>query len=390
MKSATVFSDYLNHHQTAFAEAMMNENIDFMFVATTPFNEKRKEMGYRDMNQAEYVLRAYENKENESKAYHLAETSDIVIIGAASMKYAIQRLKKGGITYKATERYFKQGVDLLHFPRNYGRLLKNYIIQGQRYPLYILCSSAYTAYDVNLFSNYKGKCFKWGYFLEEPAEDYGCLRKQKEDETVRIIWAGRFLRWKHPELLVELANSLKENHYSFSMDIIGDGVMASKIKQKINEYHLKEYINLLGYIPPKKVQEHMKRANIFLLTSDFNEGWGVVLNEAMKNGCSVIASHACGSAPFLINNGINGFIYKNGDIEHLTQICKRLINDRELRDKTGKNAYDDMKQIWNSRIGAKRLLELTNAIKNGKDYCLYENGPCSSAHILANNWFNVQ
>ena len=45
------------------------------------------------------------------------------------------------------------------------------------------------------------------------------------------------------------------------------------------------------------------------------EGWGAVLNEAMNSGCACIASHAIGSAGFLIEHGENGFVYRDGDMD---------------------------------------------------------------------------
>jgi glycosyltransferase involved in cell wall biosynthesis len=59
---------------------------------------------------------------------------------------------------------------------------------------------------------------------------------------------------------------------------------------------------------PEAVRDHMEAADIFLFTSDFNEGWGAVLNESMNSACAVVASHAIGSVPFLLKDGENGFI----------------------------------------------------------------------------------
>lgn len=36
----------------------------------------------------------------------------------------------------------------------------------QRYPLYMLCASVYTATDCYIFGNYKRRTYKWGYFPE--------------------------------------------------------------------------------------------------------------------------------------------------------------------------------------------------------------------------------
>lgn len=46
----------------------------------------------------------------------------------------------------------------------------------------------------------------------------------------------------------------------------------------------------------------MRESHIFIFTSDRGEGWGVVLSEAMANGCTVVASNKIGAAPFLVKH----------------------------------------------------------------------------------------
>ena len=53
----------------------------------------------------------------------------------------------------------------------------------------------------------------------------------------------------------------------------------------------------------------MERADIYLATSDRQEGWGAVINEAMNSGCAVVADHMMGAVPYLISHEENGMIY---------------------------------------------------------------------------------
>ncbi len=110
-----------------------------------------------------------------------------------------------------------------------------------------------------------------------------------------ILWVGRLIKWKHPELAIIVAKMLRDSGYDFNMKIIGQGEMKAELIKMIKIYNLEKYIYFLDYMSPEKVREHMEQANIFLFTSDYNEGWGAVLNEAMNSGCSVVASHAIGT-----------------------------------------------------------------------------------------------
>lgn len=97
---------------------------------------------------------------------------------------------------------------------------------------------------------------------------------------------------------------------------------------------------------PNEVRKYMEKANIFLFTSNYEEGWGAVLNEAMNSGCAVVASHAIGSVPFLINDGVNGYIYKNGNKKELCKLVEMLALSKELREKIGVEAYKTLYNTW--------------------------------------------
>ena len=125
----------------------------------------------------------------------------------------------------------------------------------------------------------------------------------------------------------------------------------------------------------------MKKSLIFLSTSDYQEGWGVVLNEAMNCRCIVIASHAAGSTPFLINNGINGFVYESGNIQQITEYCRIALTDEKLQSYISDNAYKTISEMWNPRVAAQRFIMLSDALINGKNTPFIE-GPCSFAYPI--------
>ena len=161
--------------------------------------------------------------------------------------------------------------------------------------------------------------------------------------------------------------------------MIGGGILEEKIKERIKKENLTDYVKLLGTMSPEKVRENMEKSEIFLFTSDRNEGWGAVLNESMNSGCAVIASGAIGSVPYLIKDGENGEIYKDGDLNDLYRRVKGLIADDKRRKGYGINAYRTMLKTWNAEVAAERLLTLIEKINDGKD-TPYIEGPCSIAY----------
>ena len=205
---------------------------------------------------------------------------------------------------------------------------------------------------------------------------------------VSILWAGRLIEWKHPDASIRLAESLKEKGYSFKMTLIGTGEMEEQLHNMIRDKSLEDCVEMPGAMKASEVRSYMEKADIYLFTSDFNEGWGAVLNESMNSGCAVVASHAIGSVPFLIKDEENGLIYENGNQKQLEQQVCRLMDDAEYRMKLGLNAYHTIADLWNADVAAERLIDLCeNIIFAKKTKSPYENGICSEAKVMENDWF---
>ena len=385
----TFFSNYLNHHQLPFCLAMDRPtNGQFTFVATIPTPYFRMKIGYQDMNKNyPFVLTTYDSTENRAAAMVLAINSDVIITGSAPEIYTKERIRQNKLTFRYSERIHKEGLRKALHPRS----IVSKLLHHTRYihkPLYMLCASAYTAFDFALAGAYLGKTYKWGYFPEVKHYALDALFEKKRKNTKpSILWVGRLIKWKHPEEAVMLAERLKQNGYDFELNLIGDGELAEQLRRMICEKNLDDCVNMLGSMPPEAVREYMEAADVFLFTSDFNEGWGAVLNESMNSGCAVVASHAIGSVPFLLEDGKNGFIYRNGDADGLYMRVVKLIEQPELRDQIGRTAYQTIIEQWNADVVAGKFIALTQALLNGETGALFDKGPCSKAQIVRNNWY---
>lgn len=381
-------SNYMNHHQLPVANKLYASlGDDYKFIALEACPQFRRQMGYEDINHSlPFVICAYDSQETKEYADKIALECDVLIVGSCSDWYIKRRVDVGKITIKTSERYFKERENILGSIKHYIRA-KRHLSPFQRKQLYFLCASAYTSLDVNKYSNFYGRTYKWGYFPEvKKYDDIGKLIELKHRAS--ILWAARLIEWKHPELPVIIARQLKEKGYTFQMHLIGNGELESKISQMIHDNDLNDCVHMLGVMSPEEVRKYMEQSQIFLFTSDQNEGWGAVLNESMNSGCAVVASHAIGSVPFMIENGQNGLVYKNGDLNSLYKKVTQLLDTPKLCTSLGKNAYFTVRDLWNPDIAAKRFLELAGEIY-AKGYCdLFKSGPCSSAEIIKNDWLD--
>ena len=378
-------SNYYNHHQSPFSEAMYSLIGDgYAFIETMPIEQERLNMGWGESKYPPFVMRSYISDEAYKDCIRIINEADIVITGSAPEAMIKDRVKAGKIVFRYSERPLKTKVSLIR----YGKML----IRLHQYnpPLsktYMLCASAYTAADFRKFGCFRNRCYKWGYF--PAAEHYDnideLIAKKKKNS---VLWAGRFLDWKHPDAAIEIADRLKRDGYDFEMQIIGTGEMEEALKQMIRDKNLSDRVKMLGSMKPSQVRSCMEQSEIFLFTSDRYEGWGAVLNESMNSGCAVVASHEIGSAPFLIQDDVNGLIYRDGDIDDLYQKTKRLIDHSEERRSISKKAYETITNEWNAETAAKRLLNMAEHIVKGEPIRnLYQTGICSPAEITSDRWY---
>ena len=378
-------TNYYTHHQSSLAKYLFeNQEVDFVLIETETITEERVNMGWKLDDIPSFVINNNEFNSNIHVYEKMILDADIVIFGSVIKKMLRKRLSLKKPTFLYTERLYKKKVPFYKFPVHF---LKFYMKKYMNKNLYALCASAYASNDFSKTFSLINRCYKWGYF--PPIQKYDNIEKlilNKHKNS--IMWCGRFIWWKHPEKVIEIAKRLKERGVEFTINMIGNGPLEPKISLLIKEFKLEKNVFLLGSMKPEKVREYMEKSEMFLCTSDRNEGWGAVLNESMNSACAVVASHAIGSVPFIIKNGVNGMIFRDDRIMELYEKIELLLSNKDDRIRIAKNAYQTIITEWNANIASYRLLELFKAIIAGnKKPSLYQDGLCSKAEIIKDNWY---
>lgn len=363
-------SNYFSHHQKPLSDVLA-ERASYAFIATAPMTEERRAMGWGGETEPEYV---YHYDREPERAEQLLRQADAVIAGSAPERLIRSCIRRNQLVLRYSERPLKNGSE---WGKYLPRLVKWHLRNPAGKPIYLLCASAYAAADYARFGLFRGRAFRWGYFPETKVyEDLERLFRQKKKGS--ILWAGRFLDWKHPEDAVRIAARLKAEGLAFELNLIGRGEMEEQLRRMIEAEKLQDCVHLLGSMSPEEVRRHMEQAEIFLFTSDRKEGWGAVVNEAMNSGCAVVASDGAGSVPYLIRDGENGFVYPSGDIKMLFLRVRQLLKNPYQRNSQGLQAYQTILQHWNAECAAERLVCLVEQLcRKEKANGLYDEGPCS-------------
>lgn len=382
----TIVSNYINHHQIPMSNELYQKlGDDFAFIQTAPMEEDRIKMGWGSEVQNIPYLKLY--YEAEQYCADLILKSDIVIFGGVEdERYIKPRLDAGKIVIRASERLYREGQWKSISPRGRKKKYEDHT-QYANAPVYLLCHGAYVASDFEIVHAYPNKKFVWGYFPAVNSYDLDKLffRKLHVDHNgktqVRILWAGRFLKLKHPEYAIKAARYLKKQGVSFHLDMVGGGALEEMLRTMVRRYQLEENVTFHGFQPPQSVRTYMEEADMFLFTSNYLEGWGAVLNEAMNSACAIVAGHGIGAVPFLLKHGENGLVYKTGCFKEFQEYVLRLSQDAGLRKQLGTNAYNTIIKAWNPKEAADRLYRFSEGLLKG-EVNTEDNGPLSIASII--------
>lgn len=362
---------FYNHHQAELCNCISShKNIDFVFFQSVSMTEDRIKLGWNDgLVYPDYVYT--EDKLDEIKS--LIESADAVIFGSAPFELIKHRVDNGGLTFVYSERLFKD----YNIFKNCFRALKYRLMWRNKSNCYLLSAGRYAASDYKFLYLFRDRMYKWGYF--PPLKIYDDVNKLIESKRRNtILWVGRFLKWKHPEIAISIAEKLKSNNIEFHLNIIGDGDMSKSLQKRIYESGLNDSISLLSSMSPDKVRMYMEKSEILLFSSDRGEGWGAVLNEGMNSCCISFASLEAGSTTYLIENGVNGYCYNNDSIDEVVSHIIELFSNDTLRREIALKAYQTIIGNWNAKIASERLIDSINAIKSNQKID-YKNGVFSEA-----------
>ena len=155
-----------------------------------------------------------------------------------------------------------------------------------------------------------------------------------------IVVVGRLVCQKKIDRVIRIAKKIKDDNLPITIQIIGDGVLKNKLMDFAKNLNVDKHIQFLGY--KKNPYPYIKAANLLLSTSE-NEGFSLVICEAMCLDIPVISTKTCGPLEILDNNKY-GILCDHND-DSIYNAIKLLYSDKELSKKYSNGGYDRVKMF---------------------------------------------
>lgn len=183
----------------------------------------------------------------------------------------------------------------------------------------------------------------------------GLRKKFKISDTDTVfLFAGKLEGKKQPGLLIEAFKKLQ--YANVHLLIVGSGVL---LKDLIKQAGDLPGIHFMDFQNQSAMPSIYAVCDIFVLPSiGPGETWGLSVNEAMASGKAIIVSDRCGCAPDLVENALNGYIFKAGseiDLQEKMELildakCSKVMGNRSLEKIKNWNYQYLCKQVENTLI----------------------------------------
>jgi glycosyltransferase involved in cell wall biosynthesis len=192
-------------------------------------------------------------------------------------------------------------------------------------------------------------------FSKMPETQIDISQKKKE-----LLFVGRLEEHhKRMSLILEFWKIICNKYSGWKLIFIGNG------EDSEETIKLAENLPRVQFEGFKEPEKYYEESSIFLMTSAF-EGLPMTLIEAQSFGCVLVAMNSFASLPDIIQDGENGFIVPNNDINAFAEKVCLLMDNQDLRENMAKNGMKSVKKFSIENV-VNEWEKLFEEVKNEED-----------------------
>lgn len=148
----------------------------------------------------------------------------------------------------------------------------------------------------------------------------------------RILHIGRLVAWKRVDLLIKAYEKVYTSFSDSELTIVGDGPELENLKKQASLSVAKDHIRFVGGVyDPFELGCYMKESSVYVLAGM----GGLSINDAMCYELPVICSVCDGTEKDLVEDGKNGYFFKEGDADDLAEKIEVILTDEQKRKQMG-------------------------------------------------------
>lgn len=185
--------------------------------------------------------------------------------------------------------------------------------------------------------------------------------KRKSTDEIHIAYIARFYPVKNHIMFFNSLNLILTN-VKFKVHLFGSGILENELKEYVNTNELQDIVIFEGW--KKDISKHLPDIDIVVLTSN-GEGFNNSIAEAQMHGIPVVTTNCTGSSEIVLD-GKTGFVVPIGDVAKFAEKLQILINNKDLRQEFGRNAYKRFRKYFTIEAMVKKYEQLFESLVTKK------------------------
>ena len=178
------------------------------------------------------------------------------------------------------------------------------------------------------------------------------LKKERIDDSVKIVFARRFYSYRGTRLFAEAVKRILCEYSNVAVTFAGNGPDAIWLK---NNFKDDDRVIFTQYCSDESVKFH-SNFDIAVVPTIGSEGTSLSLLEAMSAKCAVICTNVGGMTNIIID-GYNGLMV-TPNIDQLYSAIKYLIDNKDIRNKISERGHDTIRKSFTLEKWEKKWREV--------------------------------
>ena len=150
-----------------------------------------------------------------------------------------------------------------------------------------------------------------------------------------MLFAGKFVEKKRPLDVLKALKNAQDNHPVYGL-MVGSGPLENQLRNYARRNDVP--VTFTGFLNQTEIAKAYTAADTLVLPSNYDETWGLVVNEAMMFECPAIVSDRVGCGPDLVDDGATGYTFPFGDVDALADQMQKVAARTQLRQEMGRQA----------------------------------------------------
>lgn len=227
--------------------------------------------------------------------------------------------------------YLKAADAVLLYGENDKQLLSEYIDPGKIFV-------AWNTFDTKALIDIKNA------LIEEGRDNV--KKRLGFTHTYNLIYIGRLLPSKHPAMLIQIYEQLKESfNNDIGIHIVGDGPLYGELKEYCDTHNYRDNVFFHGAVFDDEMNGEMLFASDLMVLPG---ALGLSINHSFCFDIPVVSFEKGEKGPFhgpevdYVVHGKTGYLAKNYDIENMTNLIYNYLKNVDLQVTIKRNIKDFM------------------------------------------------